>query len=90
MEAAPILDPRLEYISVSKLRALNATELRRLARPVAIILTDQKEPAAVLIPYEIYMNMQAIYIQAVAQVMSLQQKLVDSISDFGREVMPRA
>ena len=48
----------MSFISVSKLSRLNASQLRALAEPAIVLSRD--EPIRVLIPYEMYMRMQAV------------------------------
>lgn len=66
MDSAPLyLEKNLEYIGVSKLRNLNAGELRSLDHPLAVMphyLQTPQKPLAVLIGYQQYINIQELVI----------------------------
>lgn len=54
--AIPIIDDRIRYVGVSALRGLNAKTLRELKE--VLVLQMDEEPLAVLIPWDIYMEIQ--------------------------------
>jgi hypothetical protein len=53
----PRVDPRVQYVGVSKLRTLNATNLHRLDKTLVIQDTDDK-PLAVVLSFEQFLEMQ--------------------------------
>jgi len=52
----PCIDPRVSYRGVSELRKLSADALRKLEG--LIVLQDNYEPIAVVIPYDLYLRIQ--------------------------------
>ncbi len=54
----PYLDPSVAHIGISKLRALNVTQLRDLDK--TLVIQDNDKPLAVLLKYEHFMAIQAL------------------------------
>ncbi len=54
--AIPRIDPNVKYRGVSELRKLNAETLREL--PSALVITDNGEPLAVIVSFEMFLRMQ--------------------------------
>ena len=52
----PRIDPNVQYVGVSKLRTLNATNLHRLDK--ALVIQDDDKPLAVVLSYEQFLEMQ--------------------------------
>ena len=52
----PYLDPSVQHVGISKLRALNVTQLRDLDK--TLVIQDNDKPLAVLLRYERFMAMQ--------------------------------
>jgi translation initiation factor IF-3 len=52
----PYLDPSVQHVGISKLRALNVTQLRNLDK--TLVIQDNDKPLAVLLKYEHFMAMQ--------------------------------
>ena len=52
----PYLDPTVQHVGISKLRALNATQLRDLDK--TLVIQENDKPLAVLLKYEHFMAMQ--------------------------------
>jgi len=52
----PYLDPSVQHVGVSKLRALNIEQLRDLDK--TLVIQDNDKPLAVLVRYEQFMVMQ--------------------------------
>jgi hypothetical protein len=52
----PYLDPTVQHVGISRLRALNVTQLRDLDK--ALVIQDNDNPLAVLVKYEQLMAMQ--------------------------------
>jgi hypothetical protein len=52
----PYLDPSVQHVGISKLRALNATQLRDLDK--TLVIQDNDKPLAVLLKFEHFMAMQ--------------------------------
>ena len=52
----PYLDPSVQHVGISKLRALNVTQLRDLDK--TMVIQDNDKPLAVLLKYEHFMAMQ--------------------------------
>lgn len=53
----PYIDPNVQYVGVSKLRSLNATNLQGLqAKP--IIVQENNQPIAVILSFEQFLEMQ--------------------------------
>jgi hypothetical protein len=54
--AIPYLDPNVQHVGISKLRALNVTQLRALDK--TLVIQDNDKPLAVLLKYEHFLAMQ--------------------------------
>ncbi len=54
--STPYLDPKVQFVGVSKLRSLNATNLRALDK--TLVIQDGETPLAVLMSYELFLKMQ--------------------------------
>jgi hypothetical protein len=54
--AIPYLDPSVLHVGISKLRALNVTQLRALDK--TLVIQDNDKPLAVLLKYEHFMAIQ--------------------------------
>jgi hypothetical protein len=52
----PYLDPSVQHVGISKLRALNVAQLRALDR--TLVIQDNDKPLAVLLKYEHFLAMQ--------------------------------
>ncbi len=52
----PYLDPSVLHVGISRLRALNVTQLRDLDK--TLVIQDNDEPLAVLLKYEHFLAMQ--------------------------------
>ena len=52
----PFIDPRVEHVGVSKLRLMNATNLKTVRN--MIVIQENDRPLAVLLNYEQYLSMQ--------------------------------
>jgi hypothetical protein len=52
----PYLDPSVQHVGISKLRALNVTQLRALDK--TLVIQDNDKPLAVLLKYEYFIAMQ--------------------------------
>ena|ERR1700691_1748494 len=52
----PYLDPSVQHVGISRLRALNATQLRELDK--TLVIQDNDKPLAVLLKYEHFLAMQ--------------------------------
>jgi hypothetical protein len=52
----PYIDPKVQYVGVSKLRTLNATNLNELDK--TLVIQDNDRPLAVVLSYEQFMAMQ--------------------------------
>jgi hypothetical protein len=52
----PYVDPSVQHVGVSKLRALNIEQLRDLDK--TLVIQDNDKPLAVLLRYEHFMAMQ--------------------------------
>ena len=52
----PYLDPSVQHVGVSRLRALNIEQLRDLDK--TLVIQDNDKPLAVLLRYEHFMAMQ--------------------------------
>lgn len=52
----PRVDPKVQYVGVSKLRTLNATVLHGLDR--TLVIQDDDKPLAVVLSYEQFLQMQ--------------------------------
>ena len=54
--SVPFIDPNVEHVGVSRLRRLNATNLRKFQK--TLVIQDNDEPLAVLLTYEQFLVMQ--------------------------------
>lgn len=54
--AIPYLDPNVQHVGISRLRALNVTQLRELDK--TLVIQDNDKPLAVLLRYEHFIAMQ--------------------------------
>ena len=52
----PYLDPSVQHVGISRLRALNVTQLRELDK--TLVIQDNDKPLAVLLKYEHFIAMQ--------------------------------
>jgi PHD/YefM family antitoxin component YafN of YafNO toxin-antitoxin module len=52
----PYIDPNVQHVGISRLRSLNATQLREIDKTLVIQENDQ--PLAVLLKYEEFLSMQ--------------------------------
>jgi len=52
----PYIDPKVQYVGISRLRSLNSTQLRDIDKTLVIQENDQ--PLAVLLKYEEFLIMQ--------------------------------
>lgn len=52
----PYLDPNVQHVGISKLRALNVAQLRALNK--TLVIQDNDEPLAVLLKYDHFLAMQ--------------------------------
>lgn len=52
----PYLDPSVQHVGVTKLRAMNIEQLRELDK--TLVIQDNDKPLAVLLRYEQFMAMQ--------------------------------
>lgn len=52
----PYIDPRVKYEGVSRIRLLNAQRLRELED--VIVVQDNGQPLAVIVPYDLYLEIQ--------------------------------
>ena len=52
----PYLDPSVQQVGISRLRALNVTQLRELDK--TLVIQDNDKPLAVLLKYEHFLAMQ--------------------------------
>ena len=52
----PYVDPTVQHVGISRLRALNVTQLRALDK--TLVIQDNDEPLAVLLKYEHFLAMQ--------------------------------
>jgi PHD/YefM family antitoxin component YafN of YafNO toxin-antitoxin module len=52
----PYIDPNVEHVGVSRLRKLNATNLRKSRK--TLVIQDNDTPLAVLLAYEQFLRMQ--------------------------------
>jgi uncharacterized protein YeeX (DUF496 family) len=62
----PYIDERVEHVGISKLRNLNAKNLREFDR--ALVIRDNKKPLAVLVSYEQFLDMQKQLVSLVQTV----------------------
>jgi len=52
----PYLDPNVQHAGITRLRALNVTQLRELDK--TMVIQDNDKPLAVLLKYEHFLAMQ--------------------------------
>ena len=52
----PYLDPNVQHVGISRLRALNVTQLAELDK--TLVIQDNDKPLAVLLKYEHFLAMQ--------------------------------
>lgn len=52
----PYLDPNVQHVGISRLRALNVAQLRALDK--TLVIQDNDNPLAVLLKYEHFIAMQ--------------------------------
>ena len=52
----PYLDPSVQHVGISRLRALNVAQLRALDK--TLVIQDNDKPLAVLLKYEHFLAMQ--------------------------------
>ena len=52
----PYLDPSVQHVGISRLRALNVAQLRALDK--TLVIQDNDQPLAVLLRYEHFMAIQ--------------------------------
>lgn len=52
----PYLDPSVHHVGISRMRALNVTQLRELDK--MLVIHDSDKPIAVVLKYEHFMAMQ--------------------------------
>lgn len=55
-DSIPYLDPSVQHVGISKLRALNVTQLRDMDK--TLVIQDNDKPLAVLLKYEHFMAIQ--------------------------------
>ena len=55
-DSIPYLDPSVQHVGISKLRALNVTQLRDMDK--TLVIQDNDKPLAVLLKYEHFMEIQ--------------------------------
>jgi hypothetical protein len=53
----PRIDPNVQYVGVTKLRTLNATNLQGLNK--TLVIQDNEQPLAVVISYDKFLEMQS-------------------------------
>src|SRR5438105_2267 len=66
--SVPYIDPNVEHVGVSRLRTLNATNLRSFQK--TLVIQDNDTPLAVLLTYQQFLEMQK-QLQALAETASL-------------------
>jgi len=52
----PYIDPNIQHVGISRLRALNVAQLRALDK--TLVIQDNDRPLAVLLKYEHFLAMQ--------------------------------
>jgi hypothetical protein len=52
----PYIDPNVEHVGISRLRTLNATNLRKFGK--TLVIQDNNTPLAVLLTYDQFLHMQ--------------------------------
>lgn len=55
-DSIPYLDPSVQHVGISRLRALNVTQLAEL--DTTLVIQDNDKPLAVLLKYEHFLAMQ--------------------------------
>ena len=68
MASVPYIDPDVEHVGVSRLRSLNATNLRNFGK--TLVIQDNDTPLAVLLTYQQFLAMQR-QLQAVIQTVEV-------------------
>jgi len=64
-QAIPVIDPRVRHVGVSKLRQINATELKRQSeKQETLVIQVDDTPVAVIIGYEAYIDIQKMAMTA--------------------------
>ena len=56
VDGVPFIDPNVEHVGVSRLRSLNATNLRNFQK--TLVIQDNDKPLAVLLAYEQFLVIQ--------------------------------
>ncbi|MGA2182559.1 MAG: hypothetical protein ABSH47_05970 [Bryobacteraceae bacterium] len=64
----PFIDPNVEHVGVSRLRKLNASNLRKFEK--TLVIQDNDTPLAVLLTYKQFLAMQT-QLQSVVQTIEL-------------------
>lgn len=64
----PYIDPNVEHVGVSRLRSLNATNLRNFDK--TLVIQDNNTPLAVLLAYDQFLSMQR-QLQAVLETVEV-------------------
>jgi predicted transcriptional regulator len=59
MNVVPVIDPNVKHIGVSKLRGLNASNLKEKTTTNTYVIQDNDTPLAVLLSYENFLMIQA-------------------------------
>jgi PHD/YefM family antitoxin component YafN of YafNO toxin-antitoxin module len=75
----PYIDPNVEHVGVSRLRKLNATNLRESQK--TLVIQDNETPLAVLLGYKQFLHMQ--------QTMRQLVETIELLSDPGEREMLR-
>lgn len=65
--SVPYIDPKVEHVGVSRLRSLNATNLRTTK---TLVIQDNDTPLAVLLTYDQFLEMQK-QLLSIAETVSL-------------------
>lgn len=66
------LDPAVEYMTVSKLRSLNKRAVKEISSAIAVNIPGQNKPALVLIPYQMFIDMQELILAFYGPTRSLE------------------
>jgi PHD/YefM family antitoxin component YafN of YafNO toxin-antitoxin module len=72
MATTPYIDRNVNYVGVSRLRSLNATQLREIDKTLVIQENDQ--PLAVLLKYEEFLIMQDQLISVIDTIAALSER----------------
>ncbi|HZS09220.1 MAG TPA: hypothetical protein VFD58_30580 [Blastocatellia bacterium] len=72
MPTIPFIDPNVQHVGISKLRALNASSLSNLDK--TWVIQDDDTPIAVLLTYEQFLSMQNQLQQVLNAIELLQDK----------------